>query len=255
MRLVESGGLAFREAQTSLFKCDVRQPGPVWPYDSLIVVPKALIFDFDGTLTLSEPVHMSAWIEMARQHSLPLPEGFLEAGIGHTDREDAEILAQSWGQTDPQHTGVSLLAEKRATYRRKALTESVLVDGVPEMLAHFSRIYPLGLATSASYDDINPTLERYDLGQYFKSVVAIEDVHNGKPDPEIYLKSAQILGVDPSACVAFEDTIIGGDAARAAGMRVIGITTTFTERDLGKVIGAIRDFRDLSVVEGLLLGP
>ena len=217
------------------------------------MVVKALIFDFDGTLTLSEPVHMSAWIEMAKQHSLPLPEGFLEAGIGHTDREDAEILAQSWGRKNPQHTGASLLAEKRATYQRKALTESVLVDGVPQMLAHFSRIYPLGLATSASYQDINPTLERYDLSQYFKSVVAIEDVRNGKPDPEIYLKSAQNLGIDPSACVAFEDTIIGGNAARAAGMRVIGITTTFAERDLGKVVGAIRDFRDLSAVEGLVL--
>jgi len=213
---------------------------------------KALIFDFDGTLTLSEPVHMSAWIEMARQHSLPLPEGFLEAGIGHTDREDAEILAESWGLRDPQHTGASLLAEKRATYQRKALTESVLVDGVPEMLAHFSRIYPLGLATSASYDDINPILERYDLGQYFKSVVTIEDVQIGKPHPEIYLKSAQNLDVDPSACVAFEDTIIGGNAARAAGMRVIGMTTTFAERELGKVIGAIRDFRNLPVIEGLI---
>lgn len=211
--------------------------------------PQALVFDFDGTLSVSEPVHALAWYDLARDWKRSLPEDFIEAGPGHTDWELAELLAQKWGVPGEMPR---ILDEKRRHYWKRAPYESLLVPGAAEMLESFAAEWPLALATSASHNDINPTLDRFNIRRFFKSILAIEDVAHPKPHPEIYLRSAQNLGADPHLCIAFEDTNVGATAARAAGMRVIGLTTTFEPEEIGPLLAHIDDYGDLQAVRKLL---
>lgn len=212
---------------------------------------RGLIFDFDGTIALSEPVHMEAWRDLAAEYGFELPEGFLERGIGATDDGLAEELAAHWRGGPDAGT---ILAKKRRNYQARCATQSVLVPGIETVLAHAHALCPVGIATSASVHDITPTLDAYGLGRYFHAILTVEDVERPKPHPEIYLKAAAKLGIDPRQSYAFEDSPTGAAAARAAGLRVIGMTTTFPPEAIGPVIGGLADYRDLTRVFALLDG-
>jgi beta-phosphoglucomutase len=209
-----------------------------------------IIFDFDGVIALSEPVHMQAWRDLALElGGRPLPVGFLEKGVGHTDQELSRELAAFWGN-DPDFDTV--LAGKRRHYQNRCLTDSVLVPGVDRALRYFAKHFPIGLATSASMDDVTPTLERYKIKDYFDVLLTIESVARPKPHPEIYLKAAQALEVDPEKSFVFEDSPTGATAARAAGMNVIGLTTTFPRPAIEPVLDGIPDYGDLERVISLI---
>lgn len=209
-----------------------------------------LIFDFDGVVILSEHVHGYAWGDLAAQYDRPLPAGFLETGTGRPDAELASELVGHWGVDIPSTT---LLERKRANYQAR-VTESVLVPGVFEALQFFSKRYPLAVATSSTMGDIEPSLRAYGLERFFSAILTVDSVIRPKPDPEIYLKAAARLGVDPRECWVFEDSISGASAARAAGSRVIGVTTTLTPRDLAPVEAAIPDFQNLDTIVRLIRG-
>lgn len=212
-----------------------------------------LIFDFDGTIALSEHVHMRAWEDLSVTYGRALPPGFVERGVGLTDKELAEELADHWAGAVVAG-GAELLAKKKQNYQARCFEESVLVPGIAEALARLAGRWPLAVATSASRDDIAPTLRRYDLRRFFDAIVTVEDVRRAKPDPEIYLLAAQRLGVEPKRCVAFEDSPAGASAARAAGMRVVGMTTTFPSGAIGEVAASIGDYRAFEAILGLLEG-
>jgi len=91
---------------------------------------------------------------------------------------------------------------------------------------------PRAVATSASRRDLERVLEELGMRRHFDVAVTADDVRRGKPDPDVYLKAAEGLAVEPEACLAFEDAIVGVHAARAAGMRVIGVTTAHTADEL-----------------------
>ncbi len=203
-----------------------------------------IIFDFDGTIALSEHVHMDAWRDVAAAHACALPPGFEEKGVGLTDRELAETLAELWRGP----TVAALLAGKQTNYQARCRTEALLVPGVDAALTRLGARFPIGLATSASEADISPTLERFGLARHFRVMLTIESVTRGKPDPEIYQKAAAALGIEPALSFAFEDSPAGAAAARAAGLAVIGMTTTFPAGALGPVRASIADYADLDAV-------
>jgi beta-phosphoglucomutase len=91
---------------------------------------------------------------------------------------------------------------------------------------------PCAIATTFSRFDASRVLDRLGLAQHFLIVVTADDVRRRKPDPEVYLRAADGVGVEPGACLVFEDAVMGVAAARAAGMRVIGVMTTYAESEL-----------------------
>jgi HAD superfamily hydrolase (TIGR01509 family) len=91
---------------------------------------------------------------------------------------------------------------------------------------------PRAVATSASRRDVDALLAEVGLLQYFDTIVTAEDVKWGKPNPEVYLKAAAGISLPPRACLVFEDSLVGIHAARNAGMRVIGVTTAHSGREL-----------------------
>ena len=126
-----------------------------------------------------------------------------------------------------------LAALKREHYTRLARRGLIAVAGATSFVEVLARAcVPRAVATSASRRELEHVLGALGLTAHIDAAVTAEDVRRGKPDPEVYLKAAERLGVDPAACLVFEDAIVGVHGARAAGMRVIGVTTAHTADEL-----------------------
>lgn len=214
------------------------------------MAPQAIVFDFDGTIAHSEERHQEAWRRVAAELGLPLPDGFLESGIGRTDQLLVVELESYWGNSLPY---MELLQAKRQQFQKIA-DAAPPVAGAIEAIARLSKKYPLAIATSSCRSDIMPFLNRHQLVGYFQTILTVDDVKHAKPDPEIYLKAARLLNADPRATVAFEDSPTGVCSAVAAGLEVVGILTGFAPAALPGISAAIPNFSDLPWLEQWLAG-
>jgi beta-phosphoglucomutase len=208
---------------------------------------KTALFDMDGVLVDSGAYHRAAWRALlAELGAPPADPEFWRLTIGRPVEEalplllgrrlsDAEIARHSRRKTDLYHR----LADGRfeAVPGAVPFVRSLVRAGVPR-----------ALATSASVWSVQAVLESLELATAFPVIVTDEDVRRGKPDPEVYLTAAARLGVAPGACLVFEDSLVGIEAARRAGMRPYGLATTHTKAELlaAGAAGAFRDFRGLA---------
>jgi beta-phosphoglucomutase family hydrolase len=200
----------------------------------------ALIFDMDGVIVNSTPVHTRAWT--AYLGELGLRAGNLsDRMLGKHNDEIVRDLLSAHPLTE------ELVAEhgrrKEALYRdmMAPVLEDNLVPGVREFIARYAE-EPLAVATNAEAANVAFVLDRAGLRQYFRAIVDGQQVARPKPHPDIYLQAAKLLGVAPQDCIIFEDSLTGVEAARAAGARVVGLTTTLS--DLPDVDLTIEDFFD-----------
>ena len=197
----------------------------------------------DGVLVDSGAHHRDAWRAMFRDIGVTPPPEFWRITIGRPADEAVALLV------DVDRAEARRLADvKREHYARLARRGTMPVPGIGgfvEALAH-DRV-PRAVATSATRRDLERVLDQVGLRPHFDVVVTADDVRWGKPHPEVYLKAAAGLGVDPSACVVFEDAVVGVQAARAAGMRVIGVTSAHTSDELvgAGAERAVPDFEDV----------
>jgi HAD superfamily hydrolase (TIGR01509 family) len=205
----------------------------------------ALIFDLDGVIVDSMPVHTQAWIRYL--DGLGLPSDEIEHAM-HGRRND-EIVTAVIGA----HLGAEEVfahgAAKEALFREMIGAELVnrLVPGVVEFLQTY-RDAPLGLASNAEPANIDFVLEAAGLRGLFKTVVDGMQVERPKPFPDVYQKAAATLRVPPRNCIVFEDSPAGVAAARTAGARVVGVET---HAPLEDVDFRVRDFKAGELVEWL----
>jgi beta-phosphoglucomutase len=200
----------------------------------------ALIFDMDGVLVDSNPVHVEAWKIYNRRHGVATTPAMVEAMYG---RRNDQIVRSFLGEHLSDAEVFAHSQAKEALYRemtRPRLGE-MLVPGIRRFLEENAGL-PLGVATNANRANLDFVLTGAGLGSFFPVAIDGRQVTHPKPDPEIYLRAAQLLGVDPRACVVFEDSRAGVEAGLAAGMRVVGVSTTHDE--LPGVSLMIRDFED-----------
>jgi HAD superfamily hydrolase (TIGR01509 family) len=142
----------------------------------------------------------------------------------------------------------------------KALMENCLesyekadaFDGAEETIRELSGKFRMAIASSANRPEIDITLERLKLSQFFSTIVSSDDITRSKPDPEVFLKAAKALGVDPESCVVIEDATTGIKAANSAGMRAIGFVST-GEQDLSEAIAVVNSLREIT--PSFLSGP
>jgi beta-phosphoglucomutase family hydrolase len=183
----------------------------------------ALIFDMDGVLIDSNPVHRKAWEIFNRRFGLETTEAMHQSMYG---KRNDEIVRDFFGELPPGEV-FSRGAEKEKLYREMIAgrVESLLVPGLCSFLETY-REAPMAVASNAEPENVAFILDEGGLRRYFRVVLDGHQVHNPKPNPEIYLRAAEGLETEPRNCIVFEDSHSGVAAARAAGMRVIGLCTT-----------------------------
>jgi beta-phosphoglucomutase len=187
---------------------------------------RALVFDFNGTISDDEPVLIRVYQELFEEVGRPMTaEEYLEHLAGHTD---PEMFTRWLGVADPV-----LMKERIRRYQAIVADGSTVDEETRAAVRYAAGRCPVGLVTSAYRSEVDPVLDVTGLRAAFTAVVALDDVTNGKPHPEPYLRVAELLGVPAAELIAFEDTEAGVDSAKAAGAYVVALTRTLGADRLG----------------------
>lgn len=192
---------------------------------------KAVIFDFDGVIVDSASLHEAAWNEIAKKHGYTITHQLFRAGFGvKNERFIAEIVR--W--TDDSERIQGIIREKEHAFQRLLTLHGMpLIKGIEEFLNSLQAAsVPFAIGSSAVLENIRFMLSCTQLGQKFPLIVSAEEVIDGKPHPDVFLKAATLLKIAPENCVVFEDAPLGGLAAKNAGMPYILLTTTFSKEEL-----------------------
>jgi HAD superfamily hydrolase (TIGR01509 family) len=213
----------------------------------------AAIFDMDGVLIDSGAHHRHAWRTLlAELGTEPAHPEHWRLTIGRPSEEAIPLLL---GRRVSDAEARRLARRKRDLYQERAQAGMEPVPGVPEFLHALERQHvPRAVGTSASRWDAERLLDDLGLLRFFDVVVTADDVMLGKPDPEVWAQAARRLRVMPAHCVVFEDAPVGIQAARAAGMRAIGVTTAHTAAEL-LAAGADRTIPDFQGLEWSSIAP
>ncbi len=183
----------------------------------------AVVFDMDGVLFDSEPIHIRAWEAVLAELGHALTRAVIEPCIGIPDYESAAVLQRHFGTAE---SAEALLARKRAIYPAMAAAVVTPFPGVAAGLRRLSARVPLALATSCHVPETELLLARTGLLPYFPVRVTAEMVAHRKPAPDPFLRALALLGADPAATLAVEDSFPGITAARAAGCTVLAIASS-----------------------------
>jgi HAD superfamily hydrolase (TIGR01509 family) len=202
----------------------------------------AVIFDMDGVIVDSEPRHERAFLEVVGHLGYGDNHGVqVSKFIGRTDRE---IWVDFVTRHQPAHSLEDLLAMKRARVLEILRREQPLFAGLPELIERLARTFRLGVASGSEPLVVEEVLRFRDLRRFFSVVTTSSEVKRGKPAPDIFLRVAGLLGVQPSECWVVEDSKPGVAAGLAAGMQVIAITNTYPAEELAhatKVVGTYEE--------------
>jgi beta-phosphoglucomutase len=185
---------------------------------------RAFIFDMDGVIVDSNPHHRRAWEEFNRRYGLETTEAMHQRMYG---KRNDQIVRDFFGAALSAEEVEARGAAKEALYRANIAgrVETMLVPGLRDFLDRYRDI-PKAVASNAEPANVDFLLEQAGLLPYFSVVLNGHQVSHPKPDPEIYLKAADMLSVAPAGCIVFEDSYSGVEAGRAAGMKVMGLSTT-----------------------------
>lgn len=193
---------------------------------------KAVIFDMDGVITDTEPLHVEAERQVCREYGLDAPFDLWSGFKGKTTDDIFSRLVAEFGGGRPLSVP-ELVARKTAIYLELAARGMPIIPDVVDFIRFVrGRFAKVGLATGSNRPIQQAVFDQLGLHPYFDAVTTAEDVVHGKPDPEVYLKAAECLRVPPPACIVIEDSDNGIRAAKAAGCRVVGITTSFPRERL-----------------------
>lgn len=190
------------------------------------------IFDLDGTLADTMPIHFRAWQEVAARYDLVFPEDRFYSLGGVPTVKIASILATEQGRTIDV---VQVAKEKELAFL--ARFDQVQPIGAVVAIAQQCRLQgPVAVASGGGRAIVERTLRQIGLGDFFPVVVAAEDTERHKPEPDVFLEAARRLSVLPAICTVYEDTDLGLEAARRAGMRPFDVRPlVLASRDPSKV--------------------
>jgi beta-phosphoglucomutase len=214
----------------------------------------AILFDLDGTLVNTDPLHFQAWQEMLLNHGLEIDNAFYETRI--SGRLNPVIIQDILPHLNLEE-GKNFAEDKEARFRELAPALKPLAG--LEKILHWTEEHSIkcGLVTNAPRKNVDFLLETLKLTEIFDAVfVAEEDVTAGKPDPALYKLALEKLNITPEAALAFEDSPSGIRSAVGAGIRTIGIASTHHAEKLYNlgVFKVIQDFTDLTLGSLLDLG-
>lgn len=192
-----------------------------------------MIFDWDGVIIHSEAYHRRSWEMLCEEQGLQMPDGAFSRSFG---MRNAQIIPDVFQWAEPNdHVRIAALGDrKERLYRELVRTEGITpLAGVYALLDALDAAgIAFAVGSSTPRENIDAVMEALGITGRFRAIVAAADVSQGKPDPEVFLKAAQGLHLDPCQCVVVEDAHVGIAAARAGGFRVLAVATTHPEEAL-----------------------
>ena len=214
---------------------------------------QGIIFDLDGVIVDSHVAHKQAWCQLLASLGREVSAAQLEFVVEGHKRE--EILRHFLGNLDAEE--VQRLGKLKDDFFRRVAHEVKLIPGVAEFISAAQAGLELAVATSAGRKRAEETLRHFGLLGSFRAVVTGDEVQAGKPDPAVFQRAADGLGLAAEHLLVCEDAVAGVQAAKRAGMRCLGIAAD-GRKELLRAVGAdwvVQDFRVLSVGEVQSLFP
>ena len=187
----------------------------------MMTTPKGLVFDCDGTLADTMPLHWRAWSLITQRHNLHFPEDRFYSLGGVPSRDILKMLAEEQGRSLDH---IAVAHEKEEAYMPLMAQVEPIHVVVEIARANHGKI-PMAVASGGTQKIICQVLEHLKIRHLFDAVVTSEMVVNQKPAPDIFIEAARRIGVDPKFCRGYEDTDLGMTAIRAAGMDAVDVRT------------------------------
>jgi len=216
---------------------------------------RALIFDFDGIIANTEPLHFSGLRQTLSEIGIELTEAEYYADyLGYDDR-GCFIAALTANQRPIDPAAIAQLMKRKAVaYLESVKHHHVIFPGIPEFVRHAARAYPLAIASGALRHEIEYILEEAGLRKEFLHITSAEDVTRGKPDPQPFLVTWKALqrrddSLTPSSCLVIEDSLPGIHGAKAAGMKVLAVTNTHSVQDLHEAHAITHSLKETNLEE------
>ncbi len=185
----------------------------------------AVIFDMDGVIVDSEPYHERAFRDIFGQMGYGESHGMRFAD--YYGKSDVALWRDFVARHAPPQPLEELIAWKQRHFLELLKADAPIFDGLPELVLQLGARFKLAVASGSQHAVIDEVLAMQDLRRHFAAVVSVQDVPRGKPAPDVFLCAADQLGLPPRSCCVIEDSVAGVQGARAAGMAVIAITTSF----------------------------
>lgn len=228
---------------------------------------RAIIFDCDGVLVDSEPLHFQAFNKVLSTIGHPLSEEEYKGDYLALDDKGAFTLYyQRLKQALSDQLLNELMTKKTSIFQELLVSEGLLpYPSVPEFVMSVSQRYPLAVASGARKHELDVILESAGIRPYFEAVISADDVTHGKPNPESFLKALDALNANgkrpmpirPEECLVIEDSIYGISSAHNAGMKCIAVATSYPSFELKEadlIVSSISALR-VSQLEDLFVSP
>ena len=219
----------------------------------------AIIFDFDGVVADSEPIHLAVFQRVLGELGFFLsPEEYYADYLGYDDKGCFRAFLTAHGQSPSDATIDSLVAGKARVYLDHIKQHLIIFPGVRELVRDAASRHRLAIASGALRSEIEYVLECAGIRKEFEHITSAEDVRQGKPSPEPFVHALASLnravrsgqaGLEPDDCLVIEDSIPGIRAAHAAGMKVLAVANTHTVQDLHEADALTHSLADVRLPE------
>lgn len=209
---------------------------------------QAIVFDFDGVLADSEPLHLAALQKVVAGHGATVTrEDYYANFLGYSDEGVFRLLSDRHGWALSDEAIAALVAEKGIIFDETIAAGGTLYPRAAPCIERLAQVFPLGIASGAFRHEIERILTGARLRHHFRFIVGAEDTAASKPAPDPYARAAALHGLPPAACLAIEDSRWGIASAQAAGMKCVGITNTYPASELttaDAVIASLDEFTE-----------
>jgi HAD superfamily hydrolase (TIGR01509 family) len=219
-------------------------------------VLSAIVFDFDGVIADSEPVHYRSFRDVLAEESVELSErDYYQKYLGFSDVGAFRAIGADRARPWTADQLAALASRKAIRYEALARDHAALFPGADAAVRRAAEAVPLAIASGALRAEITDVLDRADLTRYFTAIVAAGDTPASKPAPDPYLRALALLSaarhatLDPAECVAIEDSRWGLESARTAGLRTVAIAHSYAAADLADADLVIPDLARLALTD------
>jgi beta-phosphoglucomutase family hydrolase len=206
-----------------------------------------VIFDMDGVLADTGPIHFDSWVKMAAEIGVKFTKKNFEDTFG----QPSPTITRKLVGPEVEEDLVEKWARLKESYYREMVKDKLLpLPGVIKIIKELkSEGFKLAVGSSGPPENVELLLSKLKIKPFFDVIITAADVKKGKPEPEVFLNVAKILSINPQNCVVIEDAPVGIEAARRAGMISIALTTTHNKEELVGAHLIIKDLTEISITD------